>query len=136
MADLQAQLADIANQHNKRTEELYVKFAAVLNEKKRKCEELKRAVETAQATLQVLALRRASSSVLLNVAAPRSWRVFSMCCAGARHAQVGEVSLSLQAEEDGQTDREDAAETTASGTLEEAGDDVGSGDDAVGAKFP
>ena len=56
VAELQSQLADIAQQHNKRTEELYVKFAAVLNEKKRKCEELKRAVETARATLQVLKL--------------------------------------------------------------------------------
>ena len=58
VAELQAQLADIADQHNKRTEELYVKFAAVLNEKKQKCVVLKQALETAQATLQVLVWRQ------------------------------------------------------------------------------
>ena len=55
VAEQQAQLASIAEQHNARMEELYIKFAAVLNEKKRKCQELQRALETAQATLQVRA---------------------------------------------------------------------------------
>ena len=45
-------------------------------------------------------------------------------------------SLLLQADQGDETDREDAVETTASGTLEEAGDDHGSGDDAAGAERP
>ena len=47
----------MAAKHNARTEDLYVKFAAVLNEKKRKAEELKRSLDDAQATLQVFAAR-------------------------------------------------------------------------------
>ena len=43
------------------------------------------------------------------------------------------VAARLQADEDEETDREDAAETTASGSLEEAGGDDASGDNAAGA---
>ena len=55
VTELQKQLEGIAAQHNARTEELYVKFAAVLNEKKRQAQSLKQSLDDAQATLQVVA---------------------------------------------------------------------------------
>jgi len=60
VAELQEQLDGIAEKHKATTEDLYVKFAAVLNEKKRKAVELKNSLETAQATLQVFAAPKTS----------------------------------------------------------------------------
>ena len=70
VAELQAQLDSITKQHNARTQELYVKFAAVVNEKKRKCRELRDAVETAQATLQVERVRTLHATNMLQTSVP------------------------------------------------------------------
>ena len=150
VAELQEQLAGIAAKHNARTEELYVKFAAVLNEKKRKAEELKHSLDTMQATLQVVAactnsvfslatssfrsLCRQSRDRVHGDAAPSS--VLSSDLSMPNNARRsgrshGIAAEPLQADDGDETDHDEAA-TTASGSLGDAMDHNLSGDDAAG----